>query len=261
MANFDALEKADFARHQAAFGYMPSPRGVHWRSYIEQRARLLHRGLAAYATRRYARHDLHHYIESNRESDKVAAMITNNMPTMIYLGAAEMSSNRPIGIKRRKRCPGTRKFLVSVKKLGHSRVKFVDEYFTSQTCGNCFGRFDRNTRNKRFKYCRNCQANPEAGLPPKIVTPLNKRVRNQIKRDQRDNPDYPRCPLPKMISFYKEWPLNNVDANLGEAEAEAEWEGIEDETEEQIIEEEELPPSVVWHRDIVAAKCILYKGK
>lgn len=243
MANFEAIEKADFAQHQAAFGYMPSPRGRYWRSYIENRMRLLRRGLDAYATQQYARHDLHHYIESNRESDKVAAIITNNMPTMIYLGGAEMSPNRPIGIKRRKRCPGTRKFLVSVGKLGHSRVKFVDEYFTSQTCGNCFGRFPRNTRHMRFKYCRNCVANPEAGLPPKIITPLAKRVRNEIKRYQRNNPNDPRDPVPKMTSFYKTWPLNDVDINLGEAEA------------------EESPLSVVWHRDIVAAKCILYKGE
>lgn len=247
MADFKAIEEEDFANHQRTFGYMPSPRGVHYLSYIENRMRLLHRGLEAYATQEYARHDLHHYIESNRMSDKVAHMITNNMPCMIYLGAAEMSPNRPIGIKNRKRCPGTRKFLVSIKKLGHSRVKFVDEYFTSQTCGNCFSRFARNTRRMRYKYCRGCPAIPEAGLPQFITTPMNKKTRYEIKKDQRQNPDIPRDPVPKTITFEKTWPLNNVGIGLGEAESGA--------------DADQSLPSVVWHRDIVAAKCILYKGE
>lgn len=74
-------------------------------------------------------------------------------------------------------------------------------------------------------------------------------MRNQIKRDQRDDNDYPRCSLPKMVSFYKKWPVDNVDRNLGEADA------------NEADADEESYLSVVWHRDIVAAKCILYKGK
>lgn len=114
----------------------------------------------------------------------MAKQITNKEPSIVMLGAAEMNPNRPIGIKRKEQCPGVRKLLNSIKKLGHSLVMFIDEYFTSQTCANCFGRFDRNTRCNRFKVCKKCKPinDEHACLPTKIVTQLSKRKLN-YKRD------------------------------------------------------------------------------
>lgn len=262
--DFDEFEKRDLALYQQQHHVSASPRGVRWRPYIEHRIRVRRRGLAVYATRKYARLGLDKYIHSNRESDEIAVKITNNRPTMIYLGAAELAPNRPIGIKGRKRCPGTRKLIVSVKKLGHSLIKFVDEYFTSQTCANCFGRFPRNTRANRYKMCPNCQPNAEANLPHKIVT---RKRRRELKADRdliRNHPNQVNFAIPpnpnqrpnrrlltKMKFIYKQWTINDVNQELDEAAAAA----------EQQQQQQPRGWNVYWHRDIVAAKCILYKGK
>lgn len=42
----------------------------------------------AYTTTKYTRLQFDKYIESNRASDKVAAMLTNREPTLIHLGGA-----------------------------------------------------------------------------------------------------------------------------------------------------------------------------
>lgn len=228
-------------RDLASYPLVPSPRGTIWKSYIQHRLKMLHDGMAAYATRRYARLDLDHYIESNREMDKITVEITNNQPSIIFLGGAPLAPNRPIGIKRRKRCPGTRKFLVSVKKLGHSIVIFVDEYNTSQTCANCFRRFPRNTKPHRFKVCRGCDADPNVNplLANRIITQRGKRTMQMLRYDARrervrsDRTNDDRL-VRKVKAYYRQWPFIRMFPN-------------------------ELP-TVVWHRDIVAAKCIMYKG-
>lgn len=231
---------------------VPSPRGVSWRDYIDEQMYLLPAGIEAFATRKYGRHLLDKYIRSNREADATAKKITQNQPSLIMLGAAELNPNRPIGIKGRKRCPGVRKLVNSIKKLGHSAVIFVDEYFTSQTCANCFGRFDRNTRKNRFKVCKKCKpANagivntwlPTAWLPSKIFTQLGaralKKARQVLKIYYGNDIDQVICQqgrlVSKVASCRKNWqPI----ALNGELEGK----------------------TVVWHRDIVAARCILYKG-
>lgn len=237
---------------------------------------MLDDGMSAYARRTYARLDLDHYIQSNRASDKIAVELTKNQPSMIYFGGASLAPNRPIGLKKRKRCPGTRKFVVSVKKLGHSRIKFVDEYYTSQTCPNCFKRFPQNTRRHRFKLCKECDppaSMQEGGLPKEIITRISKRamqfdrklVRNfphiflerTPPRNQRNvgNAAQPNVQIqqryvPSIIVYSKEWPRN--DAVFHELDL-----GAVSENSEQ----KQKLPSVVWHRDISAAKCIMYKGE
>lgn len=214
-------------------------------------------GMSVYATRKYARLSFDKHVESNRASDKTAAALTNKKPSMIYLGAAQMAPNSPIGIKKRLRCPGTRKLLVSFKKLGNCVVRFVDEYYTSQTCAKCFGRFDRRTKKYRFKVCTQCH--PTA-MPKVIVSKSSNRrmqqLRMQKRLEQRDQNEaerdsvnqevriaaYPNRPdaqrlVSKITVFFKK--------HLNVA---GEW--IADETQTK----------TVWHRDIVAAKCILYKG-
>ena len=227
---------------------VPSPRGELWMLYIELQMHLLPIGIATFGTRKYARLLLDKYIESNRESDETAKLITENRPSLIMLGGAELHPSRPIGIKRRKRCPGTRKLVVSIKKLHHSRVIFVDEYFTSQTCPNCFGRFAQNTRKNRIKICKKCKpTNPhigEAQLPNKIVTQLGKKALEVARFLWRMDIDkYPSVRMvehgarrvSKVVTYRKNW----QPAPNGQLKGK----------------------TVVWHRDIAAARCILYKGK
>lgn len=135
-----------------SFLWMPSPKGKDtWKSYIKYRIEMLEQAMNVYATRKYSRTKLYHYMESNRASDKVATKLTKGKPTIAMVGSADMSPNSPIGIKKRLRCPGTRKLVKSFKKLGNCIVMFVDKYFTSQTCAKCFKRFDPATKRNRFK--------------------------------------------------------------------------------------------------------------
>lgn len=130
---------------------MPSPRGSQWIPYIRHRLRMLERGMAAYATRQYARHRMDKYIEENRTIDKLAKRLTNDKPTIIYMGAVEMSPNSPIRIKKHVRCPGNRRLATAIKKRPGCVIRYVGEYNTSQTCAKCLKAFPRNTRSHRFK--------------------------------------------------------------------------------------------------------------
>lgn len=145
---FKTIEQND---RENEYEVMPSPRGVHWHSYVQHRLKMFEAGLAAYANQTYARLGLDKYIESNRVIDKIAAKLTNKKKSIIYIGSAEISPNSIIKIRKYVRCPGVRKLVKAFKKLGNVYVRFVDEYFTSQTCAKCFSRFDRNTRSHRFK--------------------------------------------------------------------------------------------------------------
>ncbi|XP_031635522.1 uncharacterized protein LOC116348610 isoform X1 [Contarinia nasturtii] len=247
---FDIEEK----EHLKTYPYRPpSPRNSTWKSYIEYRIKMLRKGMAAYATREYARLDLDHHIRSTRVNDQIAVRVTNNKPSLVQFGAWAMKPDRPFGIKKRKRCPGSRKFRVSIKKLGHSEVEMQDEWGTSQTCANCQERFPRHTKDDRFKVCYDCRAKkidglPDsvAGLPDIIVSTVNRRVlrrkRAIIKRQIIDgNREAVNEKLrtgrlmSKVKVTYKNWPLNVDDDDV-------------------------VPQTVTWHRDIVAAKCIMLKG-
>lgn len=54
---------------------MPSPKGSNWRDYITHRLRILKKAEEVYTTEKYTRLRFDKYIESNRVSDKVAAML------------------------------------------------------------------------------------------------------------------------------------------------------------------------------------------
>ncbi|XP_031639332.1 uncharacterized protein LOC116351377 [Contarinia nasturtii] len=135
----------------------------------------------------------------------------------------------------------------------HSVVKMEDEWGTSQTCANCQERFPVNTKPHRFKVCYGCKAKPIAGLPDSvaslpdiILATVSKRAlqkdgrklsvkfamaiirmwTNYVLRNGRL--------MSKVKVTYKNWPLN-VQSDVA------------------------APQTVVWHRDIVAAKCIMLK--
>lgn len=233
-------------------------------------------GLAVYAQRRYARLSLDKYIESQRESDYLAKSLTKNKPSLFTIGDADLPANSPIGKKKSKRCPGTRRLRNCVKKLHHSDVVGVKEHYTSQHCANCMVKFPKKTKSFHFKVCKNCPHNAPMtptiakymSLPPLIVTKkcsrrktLDRCVKKLIKRGiinpanltAEFKPE--RLRSPKMY-YWKNWPLNSAN------EYNAVY-MIEDQQEQPEQYQQIMPIilTIVWHRDIVAAKCILYKGK
>lgn len=143
--------KAAEINDRIGYVVMPSPRSIHWRSYVEHRLRMFEAGMVTYANQKYSRLALDKYIESNRAIDKIAAFLTNKQKTIAYIGAAEISPNSPIRIRKYVRCPGVRKLVHAFKKLGNVYIRYVDEYYSSQTCAKCYSRFDPRTRRDRFK--------------------------------------------------------------------------------------------------------------
>lgn len=76
--NFEIFEQNDRNdRLRYPIG-MPSPKGLYWKYYIEHRLRILKKGIEVYTTAKYTRLQFDKYIESNRVSDKVAALLVRN---------------------------------------------------------------------------------------------------------------------------------------------------------------------------------------
>lgn len=272
---FDQQEEAD-RNDRNLYPKMPSDLGANWWDYIQHRLKMLKQGIEAYASDKYTRLSLDKYIESNKVCDSVANMLVNNQPALIHFGAAEMAPNRPIGIKKHLRCPGNRKMLRSFKKCPGCVINMTDEYNTSQTCAKCFKRFDRRTRNDRFKLCLDCQPHPDAMLPSIIVGRKSKRLRREHNlmlflmeselEDGNENPmvDDVAHPndlstaslLSKVMIYRKTWLVNPVSGVL-------ECVSAEEPDAMNIFDWANYQPHIlktVWNRDIVAAKCILIKG-
>lgn len=245
------IENEQNDRNQYIF--YPSPKGrSNWMNYIEHRAKMLRQGMQVYTQRKFIRLSLDKHIEENRASDRIAAFLTRTLSSLILLGAAQMAPNSPIGIKKRLRCPGVRKLLNSLKKLNNCVVRMVDEFNTSQTCAKCFRPFDRRTRKDRFKVCHECIPNAanvtiENHLSRVIVSKTSKRIYQQerkrvVEEYRRGNVDpvYSYGLVPKLNAWFKNWQPND-DNNWTDS-----------------LHPHQL--KTVWHRDVVAAKLILYKG-
>ena len=154
--SFDAEAEAD-RNDRTLYVEMPSEMGPHWLDYVFHRLKMMKKGMEVYASDKYTQLNLDKYIESNRVCDNVAGMMTNHKPCIVHFGNVDMAPNRPIRIKKHMRCPGQRKLLRSLKKCPFCFINLTDEYYTSQTCARCFKRFDRRTRNHRFKVCTDCE--------------------------------------------------------------------------------------------------------
>jgi hypothetical protein len=245
---FTQLEELDRKRYV----FFPSAKGrSHWMSYIEHRVKMMQRGMSVYASRKYLRLRLDKYIEENRASDLIAAWLTIKKACLIFIGAAQMAPNSPIGIKKRLRCPGVRRLVRSFNKLGNCVVRFVDEFKTSQTCGKCFRPFDPRTKHHRYKVCHNCKPSAEVTniwlLGKTVISKKSNREyqkqRRSVAADVRERNQDPIMSyglVSKLTISFKKWRLNDDN----------EW--IDDRHPHQL--------KTVWHRDIVAAVCILYKG-
>lgn len=221
-------------------------------NYIEHRVKMMKPGMNVYTQRKFIRLRFDKYVEENRASDSIAAFLTRKLASLIFIGAAQMAANSPIGIKKRLRCPGVRKLMNSFKKLNNCVVRFVDEFKTSQTCAKCFKPFNPLTKNDRYKVCRQCIPKAEVVVPDKhlggvIIGKKSNRLYQQERKQvvaeyrRRDiDPVYSHGLVPKLNVWFKSWQLN----------IENKW------------NDSRHPHQLntVWHRDIVAAKCILYKG-
>lgn len=248
MFNFE--EKCDRNQVAASIGKIPSPRGNSWMHYLQHRLRMMENGIEAYTTRNYARLSLDKHIEWHRAIDKMAGKLCAHKASIIYIGNGTIAANCPFKIKKHVRCPGTRKLIESFKKRFNCIVRMVDEYNTSRLCGKCFRRFD-GKKSYRFKTCTDCHPNAALRLPRLIVTNVSKRLlqarRAIVKtwQEMRDAGDgiagaLFRLGTRRLVShketFLKTWqPIANVcDRNVTH--------------------------KTVWHRDISAAKLILYRG-
>lgn len=330
-------------RDLKSYPKMPSPRGLGWKQYIEHKLKMICDSLATYARRKYVQLLLHKHIESHRESDKLAVHITHNKPTAAYMGDAIFPADSPIGIRKRKRCPGHRRLVTSLKKSGKTDVVFTPEPYTSQTCANCLRRFPKKTKSHRFKVCKGaCIPHEAVNLPPKIITDRSRRrrqrERKEIARNQPVQPVETKAEISerhreqRRIARSIEYPVQLNDAKAMRrcqrrerrrklrkrrqiASRRAAWhrkkkkkkppideEEPPDEDEDEVEADAQPKPQpkprrqiidtgegklgskriifkkkwhsnpgveleraaacpVVWHRDIVAAKCILYVGK
>lgn len=259
---------------------MPSPLGSNWLDYIHHRVKMMESGIAVYTTEKYTRLKYEKHIESNRACDNIAGMLTNHQATLVHMGGAAVAADSPIGIKKGLRCPGNRKMIRSYKKCPGCFINMVDEYYTSQTCGKCYSRFDRRTKRDRYKVCIDCRPYPNEmiiPLPSMIVTTKSKRMRSLInflmeKEEEEANDEghqsggevaHPNQSnteslLPKVEIYHKIWQVNPVSGTLEYVNAKR---PIDDADDVEMMEFNEYRPhKTVWHRDIVAARCILIKG-
>lgn len=239
---------------------IPSPRGHQWQNYVEHRLQMFNNGMATYGRRKYARLSFEKYIEANRRSDEMAKfMVKHKKPSdrrgnersLVIFGAANMPYNAPFGIKNTLSAPDMKRLEISLKKLDDNDVMRMNEDYTSQTCANCHRRFPVFTRKHRFKVCRQCPRNAQINgkLPPQLI--VTKKSKKALAFESRWGfiPNGPavteegRLMSPRKKYSDKTW-LLNLDADNA-AGAVAEY----------------LPRTIVWHRDIVAARCILYKGR
>lgn len=191
------------------------------------------------------------------------------------MGNGSFSPNSPI--KGHRRCPGTRKMLHALKKRPNCDYLMVDEFKTSQVCGLCFNLFGVGTKLHRFKVCKFCIP-LQVALPAKrIITTLGKRALQFERRIARGvmglvamnidgraaaeaHPNQQQRRLvSKITQFDKTVPLpRNVDA-VDDEEA-VQCNPVASTSEFDCIVQIPRLRSIVWHRDISAAKIMIYKG-
>lgn len=256
-----SIQEENDRNDRTLYPVMPSPLGKYWLCYVQHRLKMFTNGIAAYTTREYSRLGFDKHICSYRAVDQIVGMLTNYEPSVVFFGNGETPPNSPIKIKKHVRCPGNRKIINGFKKRGNCDVIPTDEYYTSQTCARCYGRFDVRTKSHKFKVCLDCKPKLDALLPSKIVTHLGKRDLQGFRKLDRiynaANPDTPVPLLTKVKTYRKIWQINRETGEIVNAAAEHMFD-FDDELDADA--QRRIPHKTVWQRDIVAAKCILIKG-
>lgn len=162
-----------------------------------------------------------------------------------------MPANSPIKIKKHVRAPGPRAMLKSFKKMEGNTIRMTNERRSSRLCGRCYEPFPLRTLGHRFKVCDFCLPDNDEWpitlqLPPKIVTLKSKRVLKSERRALRnasfENPHEAVGFASKVVCYQKNWQQNAANENENDANNDA--------------------PALktIWHRDIPAAKLIMYRG-
>lgn len=248
-------EEKNEMENRDLYAVMPSPLGQYWNEYIHFKLRMLQRAINVYGTAQYSRLNLDRHIHTNRAIDEMCGKLVDYKSAIVYFGASESSPNSPIGVSNNVRTPGIKKIIGGFKKRKNVFVILTNEDYTSQTCAECFSRFDRNTRSHRFKVCENCQPNEAAMLPSKIITQIGKRDLREFRKLDREN-NVHNSPnagnlMSKVKVYRKNWQINTVANELRNAD---------DSNSVSDCSPQAKVKKTVWHRDIVAAKCILIKG-
>lgn len=145
-------------------------------------------------------------------------------------------------------------------------IKMTNEFRTSRLCARCFTPFPLNTLKHRYKVCDFCLPDQnewpdDLKLPTKIVTKKSKRMllsqRRQLREAMIENQAIGF--VSKMICYHKNW--QQPDSNHIIAD---DMDFTEDVIPDEFINEPNPPnPPIlktIWHRDISAAKLILYRG-
>lgn len=161
--------------------------------------------------------------------DKLCSKLIEDQSAIVFIGAASINNSSPI--KKHKRCPGTRRLMTALTKKPGVNCVFVDEYFTSQKCGRCFEPFPEGTRLHRFKICRPCVPLEEALPADRIWSDVGKK---KLRRQKQENHQQQASPMVRKKTRY----IKNTD----------------------LLPAGENRTQTIWHRDITAAKLILYKG-
>lgn len=224
-------ERAD-REDRTLYPVMPSPKGKYWLDYIKHRVKMMKKGMDVYASDKYSRLGLDKHIRSNSFVDKWVNMITKKKATAVMFGAdGEVPPDSHISIKKHVRCPGVRKTIQAMKKRPDCYVKFVDEWGSSQTCPRCVERYQNQRKEAKVKRCR-CIPDAKTLLPTTVVTKLGKCDRATYREFQREfDPLIGNDNLhSKKIIYRKIWDLIRLC-------------------------------SVMWQRDVGAAKNIFLKGK
>lgn len=165
--------------------------------------------------------------------DRMRNQILGKRPALVLIGAANLSPDSPI--KKYKRCPGTRMLCQSLNKTNVFDIDFVDEFRSSRVCGKCLKPFETSSTRFRFKKCSECQPLPEMRPATRIITNMPNREKQQERRRQEVST------IAKCKQFVKKNQLQPIDAD-----------GDDPMVQKRLI--------TVWHRDISAARVILYKG-
>ncbi|XP_031619854.1 uncharacterized protein LOC116338607 [Contarinia nasturtii] len=143
-------------------------------------------------------------------------------------------------------------------------------------------KFPKETKKFRFKACKNCPRNAPIpleiakymSLPPLIVSKkgsrrktLDRCVKKLIDRGLVNQANLPKESKPERLAspkmyYWKNWPLNSVNAlQMGHDAANTnDHHQQQQQKPEQEHKYRELRFTIVWHRDIVAARCIMYKA-
>lgn len=179
------------------------------------------------------------------------------------MGAARAAANSPIKIKKHVRAPGNGAMLKSFWKMEGNTFRMTNEFRSSRLCGRCYSPFPLSTLSHRIKVCDWCWPDNDEWpdglkLPQKIVMKSKlvlKAERRTIRNAIVDDPNYAAGFVSKVICYRKNWQqiaANQVIINNDEHK---------DDNEDDIKFDGTPVLQTIWHRDISAAKLIMYRGK